>query len=182
MQTIFRHIILVLLAVQLRASPAYANDSLVYWGRKLSFTDFTAPADPNSGEYALSFVGFAFTYSFDSGGRLSFSVKAYFNPTRSWMRSPDTITLQHEQMHFDLAEITARELCTELASGRQMYTTHDSVAAIVGRYERKLTEWHYRYDAETLYSADLVQHKKWRRKLDRLLDRTGCTAQGELND
>ncbi len=76
---------------------------------RLQWSHFKGRPDRNSDMDALTESGITFNWSCDYRG---FQVTAYaiFVPTGSWVKDPSSNLLAHEQAHFDITEIHARQL------------------------------------------------------------------------
>ncbi len=94
---------------------------------------------------------------------IDFEVAAYFYPDKSWYR-PETANegiLGHEQLHFDITELFAREMRYRLAQTKFTGNVKAEVKAIYSQVNQDLTQFQERYDRETNFSRDSVQQKKW---------------------
>jgi hypothetical protein len=149
------------------------NDSLL-WSKnvKLNWSDFkgTVPANSNG---TVANTNYSVNYHPSiSNDTLFVQVVSLFNYDRSWViefRETD-ILLEHEQRHFDLAEIQARklrqyifgwdkkiEISTYLSNG------NDSINKACDKLQDL-------YDLETEHSKDIEQQNKWSKKIDSLLN------------
>lgn len=108
----------------------------------------------------------------------TFAFQAYFNPECSWW-SPDVpqkiinYVLQHEQIHFALAELTARRLNQEARDEIEQYmamgnTQAEAQAELVEQAKRASREamqvdirLHTRFDEDTSLVYDSIAQQKW---------------------
>lgn len=129
------------------------------------------------------------TFYLGNVSRITF--RAMFNPDCSWW-SPDVPTdttpyvLQHEQIHFGLAELTARRLNREARSGLEQYlaigkTPQQVQAELVEKVEsvcraamEQEIEQHTSFDEETSLSYDPKAQQKWFVDITRRLSTTGA--------
>lgn len=105
---------------------------LLYWkkGSSLSLTDFRAAYKPdtsskklNSGTtHRLGVIATAIDVHVKTErGRTTFTIRAVMNRNRSWIRnSGDTVSLKHEQGHFDICEIYTRIMRRELRKAKSI--------------------------------------------------------------
>lgn len=98
-----------------------------------------------------------------------FAALATFSTMDSWVRSdipPDTLagpqTLRHEQTHFDLAEVLARELRRALRSARGLCPHNLSRARqVFDRLNAVSQAQNARYDLETAHGTALDAQASW---------------------
>jgi predicted secreted Zn-dependent protease len=97
----------------------------------------------------------------------NYHVFCYFNRNEAWAR--DTVNkrlLQHEQLHFDIAEYYARKLATAFAN----YTFNSSTIKqdFNTIYTAIITEYDVvdnTYDYETEHSKNKKQQEAWNKKI-----------------
>jgi hypothetical protein len=147
--------------------------------RKLRRADFKGVAVMQAGVAARSSIGIKASWTCD-GDRLDAKILAVFDTSQStWpgaMRSgfdassprPTLVTnrdiLQHEQTHFDIAEVIARKIRAHFAALDQVCTRRGGtvpLAAIVEDYQQELDEQQARYDRQTLFGADGRAQSMW---------------------
>ena len=135
--------------------------------QRLSWTDFKGKAPLNARAAATTASGI--TYRFSTSGtrdhlEIDFKVDTYFYPNKSWYQPElcDTVILSHEQLHFDISELYAREMRKRLA---QATFTHNNVKSKVRTIYRKINEelgdFQDQYDQETNFSRDREQQMIW---------------------
>jgi hypothetical protein len=96
------------------------SDSVIVWSRdyRLSYDDFQAPpqfAHPKPDTLAV--CGYELWYKFKfSANQMKVRIYAVFMRKRSWMRVKEPRILEHEQGHFDIAEVYALKLQKEMDS------------------------------------------------------------------
>ena len=143
--------------------PAQAEErGVVYWQaqRPLRWRDFgarTCPVQTRATERALGAcvtTGIAVLPCTDARGRGTFEVTSYLVPNRSWVRDSASFTnplvLAHEQVHFDINELYARQIRALVAgyyrAGRYPFGAelHERIATLL----LAKTTRNNRFDAE----------------------------------
>lgn len=141
--------------------------SLIEWtaSRKLSWEDFKAPPDPASSNAALTSSSINVEFGYDDE-ELQFSIKCRFDKNKSWVRIRNSVILQHEQGHFDIAELHARKLNQALKAYRfNARTVSDDVNRI---YDSVMVLHHTaqnEYDKETDFSRNKDKQAIWLKKI-----------------
>jgi len=95
-----------------------------------------------------------------------YDVEAYFNRKKSWSRAKSPALLQHEQLHFDIAELYARKIREKISHMRSqgIRDIKQYNSAIKGLlHESNLTD--QRYDLETLHGALSKKQAAWERMI-----------------
>ena len=147
------------------------NTDTLYWNDeiKLTWDDFKAKSTDTKGYAAYTFTMITLNYEFKSSGQTftpTFTVKCAFQRSKSWVNRKDQKSqtpeiLAHEQLHFTIAEITARKLRRNLKV--QQYTKNYNIE-IKEIYNKSLDEgekMQARYDKETNHSIDKEAQKRW---------------------
>ncbi len=143
--------------------------SFVAWsaGRPLTVADFQGRPSATEPHAALASATID-AKGACSGDVFTAEVRAVFDPATSWVREPATMSaalLRHEQLHFDIAEIYARQLRLRLAGTHpncaQLQTTFGRISqAVYSEWEREEA----RYDQETNHGLNAVQQAFWDRQ------------------
>lgn len=106
----------ILLAVLLCFS-FLKDDSKILWTEnlELNYDDF-AQRPPRNIKNVLAKSGIRIEYHYHIKDKNPpvFTVKTYFLKDQSWMILKDSNTLQHEKLHFDLAELYTRKIRRDL--------------------------------------------------------------------
>src|SRR5258705_4867657 len=92
------------------------DEELLDWSasRKLTWNDYKASPDPNSDAAASTTSYLAIEYNITSSN-FGYKIQSMFSKTRSWGLHKTVYILNHEQGHFDIAEIFARKLNKEMS-------------------------------------------------------------------
>jgi len=139
--------------------------------KRLSWDDFKGKSPPNDRAAATTASGI--TYRFSTSGtkeniEVDFKIDTFFYPTKSWYQPElcDDVILSHEQLHFDISELYARELRKRLDKAS---FTHGNVKSKVRTIYRKINEelsdFQNKYDSETNFSRDREQQLIWNEKI-----------------
>jgi hypothetical protein len=177
-----RMVCAILTATCLLAAAGEAD--LIEWSktRKLTRADFKGSLALPSGVGARSFIAIQASWTCD-GDRFDPNIRAVFDPSRSAWRGatqsgfdasngrPTPVSagqiLQHEQTHFDIAELVARKIRTHFAGLTDVCTRRGGtipLAAIVEDYQRDLDEEQARYDRQTIFGVDARMQSTWTSK------------------
>lgn len=146
----------------------YGQDTINWSANyKLRWSDFKA--QPDTGrlqEAAVSALHIRYNLSFDAA-TYNYHVFCYFDRDKSWTR--DTVNkslLQHEQLHFDIAEYYARKLATAFANYTFNRSTIKKDFDVI--YTTLITEYDVvdnTYDHETEHSKNKKQQELWNQKI-----------------
>ena len=182
------------------ASPAHAQ-APIDWSpeRKLTKTDFQGRVPAQAVNSSMSWLHIEASWECEVG-ELVASARATFDPSRSWWRTTygniwgnagdrtsatraqanarrnvmmlDVQLLDHEQLHFDLAELAARRIRKRFEEFKD--ACHDpggteSIQGLVAEIDRELQEEQARYDRETSHGVNLRAQDQWKRKIQALL-------------
>jgi hypothetical protein len=148
-----RQIILSLLVTCVLQSKAQSSDT-IYWSPyyKLEWNDFKGIPNSSNANDALSSIQIRYKLvPTDSG--YSFFVYCFFLKANAWSKTnSNSFLLNHEQRHFDIAEIFARKLRREFqnynSTNKQKITADFRII-----FNKIMSEW------------DFFQ-KKWDQKID----------------
>ncbi|HEX9653680.1 MAG TPA: DUF922 domain-containing protein [bacterium] len=148
------------------------DDEYIYWQeqRELHWTDFRKTPPSNHRFSAQSWVGLDVD-GHCVEGRFYYDVTAFFNRDSSWVnrkRLGDKL-LRHEQGHFDIAEIAARQLRKELQELGETCNDVEKMKKTVNRLttfnRMKLNMEQSDYDTETRNGGDSKKQKQWQEKM-----------------
>lgn len=136
--------------------------------RKLTWEDFKATVKPitNANEAALTYCGFSFqTNRVTSFKNARIFVKNTFYCDLSWVR-PDQIgekdLLEHEQGHFDLSEIYARNLRKKLNEKKLTISNlQEEADFIFNEVSKSFMDKQEEYDMKTEHGLNKKQQDIW---------------------
>ncbi|MDN3492483.1 DUF922 domain-containing protein [Winogradskyella bathintestinalis] len=145
------------------------NDQVMIWNEtsKLTWADFKAHPDTESDAVALTASGITFGYSLKTSGDkivdFSTNVEAHFYPDKSWYvkERGNAHILAHEQLHFDITELYARQFRQKLTKLKVNQNLKAQLNQLQVSINEAITETQQRYDKETNHSMVIDKQKKW---------------------
>ena len=194
-------IVAFLLAALCAPRAGLAQDA-IEWSleRKLARNDFRGRVPAGAQNAALSWLTIDASWECQ-GAEFVASARATFDPSRSWWRSThgrvwgsagermssalaqadarrsiaqlDGQLLEHEQLHFDLAEAVARKIRARFNEFRNACGEAgdiDPVQEMVARADRELQEEQQRYDRETSHGVNARAQEQWKRRIRAMLN------------
>lgn len=137
--------------------------------RKLSWADFKGSPNPSSSNVALTNSSINAEFGFNNS-KLIHTIKCRFSKSLSWVRVKTDYILNHEQGHFDIAEIHARILHKEL---QEYEFNAKTVNKDINRIYEEVMKLHVttqkNYDLQTNHSIDTAKQGEWDRKIRAML-------------
>ncbi|MDO6392067.1 DUF922 domain-containing protein [Pontibacter sp. BT731] len=161
------------------------DDRIITWSksRKLTWQDFKGKVEKETtytvinlkkqgeADAARSRIAISLSYGCENG-KADHEVYTEFEQSNSWtipeLQSPEV--LAHEQLHFDIAELHARKLRTELAKLPNA-CDRNSVATLYYSLDAAFVEMTKQYDVETSHGTNKQQQAEWHRKVQILLQK-----------
>ncbi len=143
---------------------------------RLTWEDFKGGVPMGAQAAATTASGISYSYQAEWQGRgdvqVVFDVKAHFYPTESWYRPSvcDDHILNHEQLHFDIAEIFARKLRQRLESKKYTRNIKSEVKEIYQQTVRDLSKFQKQYDRETNFSRNRENQLLWNELIGKMLN------------
>lgn len=146
-----------------------SNEETMTWdqSRKLTWADFKANPNLSSDAVALTASGITFGYSVKTSGRqiigFSTSVEAHFYPNKSWYlkeKGNDNI-LRHEQLHFDITELYARQFREQIMRLEVNQNVKEQMTRLHATINEALNETQKRYDKQSNHSINIEMQKQW---------------------
>lgn len=148
-----------------------ASDSLLMWNtRKLIWSDFKgiSPQDRKALAITHSIVSSGYSYI---GDTIEYYVNCRFFRYKSWTVTNTPYALNHEQKHFDIAEIKARWIRKYYSSLTELSEeTHDEIVMQVRKFNNQGSLLQDAYDVGTDFGRDTVKQKQWDIKIQKMLD------------
>ena len=154
-------------------------DSIISWSKtsKLEWQDYTGKMNPDIFAFAITSYKIDIVpenVKVDAHDHIlnyqDLTVSANFYKNHSWTISADIDLLNHEQLHFDIAELYARKIrkrFSELKTAKEkrfsMYWDEYNVLWKACRLLQK------QYDIETNHGAKKAENEAWIEKINALL-------------
>ncbi len=151
--------------------------------RKLEWTDFTRRVGPPELYKAFSYTGISYVIDAPNGV-VNIEVTPYFLPEESWVHT-DYLTdelLNHEQGHFDIAAVYARELDAQLniyETDVNSFMEQDLAKRIEAMFYvvfAEMDDCQKRYDAETQHGTAVEAQANWDKWFNQKLSRLDTAA------
>lgn len=154
---------------------AQNKDSLVFYANKIDWSLFKGKPDTSSfGAVISTSMYFESVKTNIWTGVITFRVHAFMKPSKSWVKPgyTDEYTLEHEQIHFTIAEIFARGLQTELNNIKINSQKSPLIQATFDKWLSKLEIEQKKYDFETRHGNNTIMQKMWSEKVKAELNTT----------
>ena len=153
-------------------------DKNLEWSKSgLRFSDFRVIDDSTfdtDSQEAAARTNYHISYKYrHQGDSLYFSIGNYFVYGKSWMQQKavgNKYLLKHEQGHFDLSEIYARTIASEILKFHFTSDYKEQIKQIVTYYFKKIHEANTMYDNETKHSRDQSAQDDWNNRIKTHLD------------
>lgn len=143
------------------------NEEFIDWSteKKLSWDDFKGNALKTGDVAALTATHLGFSYNIVNG-KISYTIECRFEKNKSWGKVKTNWILNHEQGHFDIAEIFSRKLFKAVSAYRFNRATFQSDLDII--YQKIVEEkdqYQQLYDLETDHSRNKLKQEEWWKKI-----------------
>jgi len=132
-------------------------------GEKLTWKDFQGKPNRATHFHALTDSGIGYSSKFENNV-YSCEVRCYFDKKGSWYKKDKASDhlLQHEQLHFDLAELYTRKIRKAFATTTVSLRSNSNK---LGKIYTKITKEHkkrqMKYDSETDHSKNKEAQARW---------------------
>ncbi len=133
---------------------------------KLQWDNFKANPPKDSRVAAITASGISYQFSaIEKNGRveLDCEIGTYFYPNESWYR-PETanlIILSHEQLHFDISELFARQMRERIREFSFTKNVKAEVKTIYSEILSEMRDFQELYDLETNFSRNVEEQLRW---------------------
>lgn len=174
MKQFFSISLIFLIIFNYATGQTFHPDTDIEWSdaRLLSWTDFTGPVDYKSTFMALTASSIICKPYFISDSMMLW-VETVFSPTHSWKKRNDldSFDLAHEQTHFNIAELYARELRKlikeEIKLAKEGHTI-DMLFKIDSGFKklaRECDDFQTLYDKQTNHSINKAEQILWNKSI-----------------
>ncbi|RDC62618.1 DUF922 domain-containing protein [Adhaeribacter pallidiroseus] len=182
----FNHVFLVLFSLlsgvnsptltsnnALNDKPKAIDNKQIIWNsnRKLTWDDFQKEADANDPLHAMASTNIAVSATCRNSVMV-YDVKCQFSPNESWTKNKVSVDLlQHEQLHFDITELYARQLRQKLSQQKSLCSgDKNKFKAVVNKVFADWQKAQTRYDNESHHGIDDVKQAAWSQTITTQLD------------
>lgn len=156
---------LLFLVLFLSLSGNYPSDNGIPY-RLLSWSDFRGAVpdnEPSVGARTTTQMAMEIT---ETDGHFTYVVKAYFLPDSSFVRVRSLSNLRHEQTHFKIAYIAAKECMLALVPLQRGDSLNASMAeTLYEHYVDEASRLNNRFDQETNHSLNPEAEKAWENRI-----------------
>jgi len=139
---------------------------------KLTWTDFRRAAPPTDIQAAQSSIKFSFYVKSVRGEKGKFMVSFFtlFERYKSWYKRSvkNDYVLQHEQLHFDMAEIFSRKARREISNSKKINKA--TINKIIKNMLVEYARYSDLYDAETSYGYKYEAQAVWAERIKKELE------------
>ena len=147
----------------------------IYWSDwyRLEWSDFIGEADEGATVAALSSIGLPYKYASDGEGELKLSIDVCFLKKESWSKVDlrNNLLLQHEQIHFDIAELHRRKIVKavlEASFTKKNYK--ETLKGIINKiWKEDYKVMQDKYDKESGFSKIIKEQINWNKFIDQEL-------------
>ena len=160
--------LLVLLVIRLRNLDDFMNHEYIVWNedKKISWEDFQG--------YPATWVSISAVFNGDINYKMDcdsphYNIFAYMNTNKAWARNfnKSDHVLNHEQRHFDIREIGARQLRRAIGKFPDpCLIDPDTVEQLYKQIAISCAKLDYQYDEDTRWKENW---RIWDRKIDSML-------------
>ena len=146
-----------------------ASDTITWSSQRLKWPDFKGKSDTavhNKEHLAATLWKLTYFHRFNARTRqVEVIAYAWFDGRRSWVRPSqrtNAFLLQHEQGHFDLAEILARQFKKKIALAHFEADTYaDSLQTLFSSLLADMNDAQLQYDVDTAFGEQASEQRRW---------------------
>lgn len=163
---IFGCILFLMVSVVVNAQ--LPENSMSWQEDLLEWSDFRGKPQLHNSFHANTTSGISYSWSLktsEEGKEFVFSVESYFFPEGSWVKPGKTSEnlLAHEQLHFDITELHARKLRSQLQefNPEKVKDIKKALREIYQKIEAERAHMQQKFDVETRHSQNAEAQLKW---------------------
>lgn len=153
------------------------STSFIYYSAKpLVWENFKATPPPPSDVGAITRSGFGYRSKLSgtsTNGRIDIEVFSFMDPAGSWVRpnKKNDYVLNHEQRHFDITHIVARDFARKAQALKFSPTNTDKLLSdLYNTSNELLRQMQKAYDGETDHGRKPAIQILWNDKINKLLE------------
>ena len=153
---------------------AQVPENKILWGEEpLTWGNFEGTPDPASSFDANTSSGLSYSWSLKkdiSGTHFVYHVESYFLPAGSWVKpnKKSELLLAHEQLHFDITEVFARQLRQKLRDfdPDRSRDIKQELRKFYEEIERERALLQEKFDRDTRHGQDEAAQLRWRKHIN----------------
>lgn len=159
----------LLLLVQHHSAQAQNNNE-IHWQPTplLDYADFMGKPQ-NGSEVAMTSSGFYFNYQYNGKEDLILELYATFDKSKSWFKPEGKFpeVLAHEQCHFDITELYARQLRQQIATFhfKKKNDFEKPLTKMYNDCNKKCSQAQRDYDLQTKHGIETEKQLQWQQKI-----------------
>ncbi|APZ46372.1 hypothetical protein BW723_08705 [Polaribacter reichenbachii] len=139
----------------------------ITWSKnvKVKKLDFKGKIDKNSKNIAQTGANIIIVPYAKKGGKYLYRVLAKFYKYKSWINTNSELILNHEQLHFDIAELYARKMRKEILKTKlsNKKIEESDYRRIHKKLFKEYIQYQKKYDLETDFSRSESLQNKWKK-------------------
>jgi len=139
----------------------------IYWSDwyRLEWTDFQDEPIADRKIAALSNIALPYSYTTDGEGSMTVKIQVCFMKNESWSKPEqhNNLLLQHEQLHFDIAELHRRIIVKKLMEAKFTKKNYKNLLKEIVEevWKKDYRTMQNKYDEESNYSKVIKQQINW---------------------
>jgi hypothetical protein len=160
----------ILFALLISAAAQAQEDNTIYWteGAKLQFADFKGSKNERGYDAkTTSTIVPKIAFGDDS---FYYKIDCVFKKDKSVIKGRNRLTLEHEQGHFDITEICARQIRQRLSTLSAKTGITDAVYKVVEATYDESDRLQQAYEADTGYDYVAWKQEAWNKRIKDMLD------------
>lgn len=167
--------LLLLPLVALKAQDTTETINRIFWSNRyqLKGSDFQAAPDEERKVAALSSLGLPYSSVSDGEGAMTIYIQTCFTKISSWSKKEqqNNVLLQHEQLHFDVAELYRRKIIKKiLETNFFKENCEEKLKEIITKIRtNEYRKSQDKYDRETNYSRVFKKQIDWNKYIEQEL-------------
>lgn len=147
----------------------------IYWSDwyNIEWADFQGKPNTEESIAAQSSIGLPYSFISDGEGEMTVMINVCFIKNESWSKidKRNNVLLQHEQLHFNIAELNRRMIVKNLLEATFTKENHRELLDEIVKdgWLKAYREMQDKYDAETNYSRNFREQINWNRFVEQEL-------------
>jgi len=149
----------------------FVDENIIIWSEKrlLTWNDFkkVKKKQRDAPKKAISTIGLNFVPVYSLNKTCAFEVVSFFDKktSRTATKRSESL-LNHEQYHFNIAELLARKFRAHQTTLDKEQRNKKDYDRMIDWYKKVYHAYQENYDRATRHGADLKHQKNWEKKID----------------